>query len=95
MVSQLTVESVDRQDRQYIVNFRDAEAFDELTSSEWAQELAEAEVSGSDVRMGEDDSDDWLVQSVLIPHDVVDSEDDASRKALQVVTAIGERNQPD
>lgn len=95
MVSQLTVESVDRDDDQYRVKFRDAETFDELVSPDWAQELAEQAVAGTDVRMGQDDSDDWLVQSVLVPNDTVDSDDDASRKALEVVTVISERHAPD
>lgn len=95
MVSQLTVESVDLQDRQYVVKFRDTDTFDELVSPDWAQELAEAEVPDSDVRMGQDESGDWLVQTVMVPRTTVEGEEDASRKALKVVTAISERDQPD
>jgi hypothetical protein len=95
MVSQLTVESIEEREDHYHVHFRDSETFDELVSPDWAVDLADGEVPGADVRMGEDGSGDWLVQSVLIPVDLVDSGDDASRRALEVVTAISERDQPD
>jgi hypothetical protein len=95
MVSQLTVQAVEEHGDHYRVIFRDAESFDELETPDWATELAESEVPGSDVDMGQDDTDDWLVQSVLIPTNDVDSEDDASRRALEVVTVISERDQPD
>jgi len=91
MVSQLTVEDIERRDDHYRVNFRDADSFDELESPDWARELAESEVPGTDVRMGQDESEDWLVRSVLVPFDAADSEEDASRKALEVVTVIGDR----
>lgn len=90
MVSQLTVKSVERRDDHYRVNFRDADSFDDLESPDWAQELAEEKTPGTDVLMGQDDSDDWLVRSVLVPFDVADSDEDASRKALEVVTVIGD-----
>lgn len=90
MTSQLTVMGVDRQEDYYHVRFRDAEEFDELATPDWARELAEAEVSGSDVRMGEDDTDGLVIQSVHVPVSLVDDEDDASRKALRVVTAVTE-----
>jgi hypothetical protein len=95
MVSQLTVEVVEEHGDHYHVIFRDAESFDTLESPDWATDLAESEVPGSDVRMGQDDTDEWLVQSVLIPVSEGDSEDDASRKGLRAVTEISERDQPD
>lgn len=95
MVSQLTVESVEREDKQYRVQFRDADAVDELVSPDWARELADEELSDADVLMGKDESGDWLVQSILVPRDAVDSEEDASRKGIEVVTEISERDHPD
>ena len=94
MVSQLTVEDVERREDHYRVNFRDEDSFDELESPDWAQELAESEVPGTDVRMGQDETGDWLVRSILIPSDVADSDEDASRKALEVVTVISDREEP-
>jgi hypothetical protein len=49
------------------VRFRDADEFDELETPDWARELAEGEVSESDVQMGQDDTDEWLIQRVRIP----------------------------
>jgi len=37
--------------------------------------------------MGQD-NDEWLVQSVLIPIDGVGDSDDASRKAMEIVTRL-------
>jgi len=95
MTSQLTVKTVERDEDHYHVRFRDADDFDELESPDWANELAEAELSGSDVRMGEDDTDEWLVQSVRVPVHLVDDDGDASRKALQVVTVVTEHQATD
>lgn len=95
MASQLTVQTVERRDDHYRVNFRDKDSFDELESPDWAQELAESSVPGTDVRMGQDGSDDWATQSVLVPFDVADSDGDASRKALEVVTVIGDGQESD
>ena len=94
MASQLTVETVERDEDHYHVRFRDTDEFDELETPEWASELAEAEVPGSEVRMGQDETDEWLVQRVSVPISLVDSEDDASRKALEVVTVVSEHEPP-
>jgi hypothetical protein len=95
MTSQLTVKAVEHYEDHYHVRFRDADDFDELGTPDWASELAEAEVPGSEVRMGEDETDEWLVQRVSVPVSLVDSEGDASRKALQVVTVVSEHEAPD
>ncbi len=95
MTSQLTVTGVEEHGDHYHVRFRDDEELDELETPDWAAELAESEVPESDVRMSQDDTDEWLIQSVRIPVTHVDSEDDASRKALQVVTVVSEHDTPD
>lgn len=88
MSSQLTVKAVDRQGDHYHVRFRDPDDFDDLETPAWASELAESELSGSDVRMGRDETGEWLIQRVRVPVDRADGDDDASRKALQVVSLI-------
>jgi len=90
MTSQLTVQSVDHTGDYYHVRFRESDEFDGLETPDWASELAETELSGSDVQMGRDETDDWLVQRVRVPADRVDGEGDASRKALQVATLIND-----
>jgi len=88
MTSQLTVKAVDRYEDYYHVRFRDADEFDELETPDWASELVEAELPRSEVWMGQDETDEWLVQSVRVPVNRMDDEGDASRKALQVVSLI-------
>ena len=95
MTSQLTVKAVDRHENNYHVQFRDADELADIETPDWARELAEAEMPGSDVRMGQDETDEWLVQRVRIPVTLADDEDDASRKALQVVTEVSEHESPD
>ena len=95
MSSQLTVKSVDRYEDHYLVRFRDAEQFDELSTPDWASELAETELPGSQVWMGRDETDEWRIQSVRVPADRVDGEGDAARKALQVVTLINDHEMLD
>ncbi|WP_324664985.1 hypothetical protein [Haloarcula sediminis] len=95
MTSQLTVKAVEEHGNHYHVRFRDEEELDNLETPDWAADLAESEAPGSDVRMGEDDTDKWVVQSVRVPVGLVDGEDDASRKALQVVTVVSEHDAPE
>jgi len=88
MSSQLTVKSVDHYENHYQVQFRETDEFDDLATPDWASELAETELPGSEVQMGRDETDKWLIQSVRVPVNRADDEGDASRKALQVVSLI-------
>jgi len=88
MSSQLTVKAVDRYGAHYHVRFRDTEEFDDLETPEWASDIAESEVQGSEVQMGLDETETWLIQSVRVPVGRADGDGDASRKALQVVTLV-------
>ncbi|MBX0286837.1 hypothetical protein [Haloarcula salinisoli] len=88
MSSQLTVKAVDRDDDHYQVQFRETDDFDDLTTPDWARELAESELPGSDVQMGREETDEWRIQSVRVPADRVDGDGDAARKALQVVSLV-------
>ena len=91
MASQLTVETVEQGDEYYHVRFRDPDSFEEIRTPDWANNPARSVVPESRVRMGQnDDDDEWLVQSVLVPIDGVDDRDDASRKALEIVTKISD-----
>ena len=89
MASQLTVKTVEEGDEYYHVRFRDPDTFKEIRTPDWANNPARSVVPESTVRMGQND-DEWLVQSVLIPTDGVDDSEDASRKALEIVTKISD-----
>jgi hypothetical protein len=89
MASQLTVETVEQGDEYYHVRFRDPDSFEEIRTPDWANNPARSVVPESRVRMGQND-DEWLVQSVLIPVDGVEDSDDASRRALEIVTKISD-----
>jgi len=95
MSSQLTVKGVEEHGDHYHVLFRETGELDHLETPDWARELAESELPGSSVRLGLDETDEWLVQSVRVPITGVDGEGDASRKALQVVTVVSEHEAPD
>lgn len=55
--------------RNYIhVRFRDPTEFDTLRTPDWAEDAADAVVTGADVRTGKHpEVDEWAVQSVLVP----------------------------
>lgn len=90
MASQLTVKKIERDGRYYDVRFRDPETFRALRSPASANRTARSVVPESKVRMGQTDDDEWLVQSVLVPIDAVEDDEDASRKALQIVTKVSD-----
>lgn len=76
------IESVETDEDYVHVRFRDPDQFDEIRTPDWAEEPAGSIAEGSEVRTGkEEDDDDWLVQSVLIPaaHDEDDARDEAKR----------------
>jgi hypothetical protein len=54
----------------YHVRFRDPDEFDDIRTPEWAAEAAATVSKGCKVRTGHrTGTDDWVVQSVLIPKD--------------------------
>ena len=66
-----TVKGVELEGEYYHVRFRDPGDFVEIRTPEWATEAAQDVSKGSKVRTGRrKGSDDWVVQSVLIPERV-------------------------
>ena len=60
--------AVELEGEYYHVRFRDPGEFSEIRTPEWATDAAAEIASGSKVRTGHrKGSDDWVVQSVLIP----------------------------
>lgn len=79
--------SVELEDEYYHVRFRDPDEFSEIRTPDWAAEVAEDVEAGSEVRTGRrEGSDDWAVQSVLIPESVEQST--ARSKATQIIEKI-------
>jgi len=71
----------------YHVRFRDPDDFSEIRTPAWAAEVGEEVAAGSKVRTGRKaGDDDWVVQSVLIPQDV--GESDARSKARRIIEKI-------
>jgi hypothetical protein len=64
------------------VRFRDPDGFETIRTPDWAENAASDVAEGAEVRTGKlEDSDDWLVESVLIPAgtDEAEAEDEAER----------------
>jgi hypothetical protein len=62
---------VELEEEYYHVRFRDPDEFSEIRTPAWATEAAEEISTGSKVRTGHrTGSDEWVVQSVLVPKNV-------------------------
>lgn len=60
--------TVEEEDKYIHVRYRDPDDFEKIRTPEWADDVSDSVVEGSEVRMGKlPDSDDWEPQSVLIP----------------------------
>lgn len=71
----------------YHVRFRDPDELCEIRTPEWATKAAESVESGSKVRTGRrSGSDEWEVQSALIPESVGKSE--ARSRAERIIEEI-------
>jgi hypothetical protein len=81
------IADVETSDDYVHVAFRDADDFETIRTPDWAENAASSVVEGAEVRTGKKpDSDDWEVQSVLIPDDV--DEDEARDRATDIVDKI-------
>jgi hypothetical protein len=74
------------------VRYRDPEEFDEVRTPDWTQDAASSVVEGSEVRTGDRGGDDRLVQSVLVPREVVANEDEARDVADEIVARVRRRS---
>lgn len=81
------VEMVDTEDDYVHVRFRDPDEFDTIRTPDWAKDPAESVSEGAEVRTGKrESSDDWELQSVLIPAEV--DEDTARDQAREIAEKI-------
>ena len=91
MASTPSVQTVEKSDDYYHVRYNDPDGYDEIRTPDWAANAAGSVVEGAEVRTGhETDGEDWDVQSVLVPVDAVDGEDEAREKADEIVEKIEE-----
>lgn len=78
---------VDTEDDYVHVRFRDPDEFDTIRTPDWAEDPAESVTEGAEVRTGKRErSDDWELQSVLIPADA--DEDTARDQARDIAEKI-------
>ncbi|SFG73636.1 hypothetical protein SAMN04488063_2831 [Halopelagius inordinatus] len=93
MAEDRSIETVEEGDDYYHVRYADPDEFDTIRTPDWAANAAESVVEGSEVRTGHKDGggdDDWETQSVLVPVDEVDDEDEAKSAAEDIVEKIKE-----
>ena len=82
-----TPKSVELEEEYYHVRFRDPGAFTDIRTPEWATKAAEDVSKGSKVRTGKrKGSDEWVVQSILIPKRVGKSA--AKSQATKIIEKI-------
>lgn len=75
--------TVERGDEFWHVRFREPDEFSEIRTPDWAAEAASSVVAGSEVRTGHRaGSDDWVVQSVLVPVSVGKATAESKAKAI-------------
>jgi hypothetical protein len=80
-------EIVEETDDYVHVRFRDPDEFDTIRTPDWAENAASDVAEGAEVRTGKlKDSDDWLVESVLIPAGT--DHDEAESEAEEIVEKI-------
>ncbi len=79
--------SVTTEDEYIHVRYRDPDQFENIRTPEWADRVSDSVSEGSEVRMGQrTDSDDWVVQSVLIKKNVGESK--AREQADKIIQKI-------
>jgi len=81
------VKKIAKEDKFYHVRFRDPKLFTSIRTPDWAENIADGVLQGSEVRMGENKKGNWQVQSVLIPAEVP-KESDAKRYAVRIADVI-------
>lgn len=81
------IQAFETEDEYHHVRFRDPDRFSDIRTPDWAKNAAESVAEGSEVRTGKvQGSDDWEVESVLVPKDV--DEDEARSQAREIVEKI-------
>jgi hypothetical protein len=78
---------VEAEDEYFHVRFNDPDRYDTIRTPDWADNVSDSVIEGSEVRMGKKKGkDDWDVETVLIPLNV--GEQEAVEKAEKIVEKI-------
>lgn len=81
------VEAIETGEEFIHVRFRDPDEFEEIRTPDWAANAARSISDGAEVRTGRrTDSDDWVVQSVLVKKSV--GEERAREQAEKILAEI-------
>lgn len=81
------INAVETEDDYIHVQFRDPDRFDQIRTPDWAANAAQSVSDGAKVRTGNlEDSDDWLVETVLIKKNV--GEEKATEQAQEIIETI-------
>ncbi|WP_318571016.1 hypothetical protein [Salinigranum marinum] len=81
------VKSITTEDEYIHVRYREPDQFDQIRTPDWADRVSDSVSEGSEVRMGKrKDTDDWIVQSVLIKKNV--GEQKAREQADEIIREI-------
>jgi len=88
-VPDITPETVEEGDDYYHVRYRDPDQFDEIRTTDWAENPAGSVGEGAEVRTGDEHGDeDWTVQSILVPVDRVADQDEAAEQAGKILEKL-------
>ncbi|MDZ5811696.1 hypothetical protein U4E84_10115 [Halorubrum sp. AD140] len=81
------LKSITTEDEYIHARYRDPDQFDQIRTPDWADRVSDSVSEGSEVRMGKrKDTDDWVVQSVLIKKNV--GEEKAREQADKIIREI-------
>ena len=78
-------------DEYYHVRYADPDEFDSIRTPDWAENPASSVVEGAEVRTGheaEGDDSEWRIQSILIPTNSAENQNDAKSLAADIVEKI-------
>lgn len=82
-----TPETIEQGDEYIHVRYRDPDDFEKIRTPDWADEVSDSVVEGSEVRMGQfEASDDWEPQAVLVPEGT--DEETAREQADEILRKI-------
>jgi hypothetical protein len=92
MTQDPSVEDVQEADDYYQVKYWDEDTFADIRTPNWASDPAQEVCDGAKVRTGHQVGDHWKLQSVLVPKENVEDNNEASSEAQEVVEKIHNSN---
>ena len=80
------IQKMELEDKYYHVRFNDPDMFEIIRTPDWADNVSDSVIEGSEVRMGKTSEDEWMVETVLIPREA--GEKEARQHAERIVEKI-------